>query len=77
MPYPRVNDAWRRGVRWIDEEIYAWIDHEQALEDRLVDEGLAVSHTAGRLIRPVELQHVQARILESQQAEALNVMRSY
>ena len=76
MLYPRVNDTWRCGIRWTDEEIYAWTDHEQAQEDRLVDAGLAISFAARRLIRDGELQQVQTRLLNIQEAEAFNAMRN-
>jgi hypothetical protein len=75
MPYPRVNDTWRCRIRWTDEEIYAWTDYEQAQEDRLVDAGLAISFAAGRLIRDGELQQVQTRLHNIQEAEAFNAMR--
>jgi hypothetical protein len=75
MPYPRVDDAWRRGIKWTDEEIYAWTDYESAQEDKLVSVGLAVSYAARRLIRDEELQQVQTRLLEIQEAEAFNAVQ--
>ena len=75
MPAPQVYDAWRRGTRWTDEEIYAWLDHYQALEDNLVKEGLATSYAARRLIKKSELLQVQAEMLEAQETEAFNAMR--
>ena len=75
MPAPQVYDAWRRGTRWTDEEIYAWLDHHQALEDNLVEEGLATSYAAGRLIKKSELLQVQAEMLKAQETEAFNAMR--
>ena len=75
MPAPQVYNAWRCETRWIDEEIYAWLDHYQALEDNLVEEGLATLYTAGRLIKKSELLQVQAEMLEAQETEAFNAMR--
>ena len=61
MPLPQINEGWRihRQVRWLDEEIYAWIDYEQALEDRLYEEGLARTRAAGRLLTGDELRSIQ------------------
>jgi hypothetical protein len=75
MPAPQVYDPGRCGIRWTNEEIYAWGDHHQALEDGLVEVGLAVSHAAGRVVNKRELLHVQAVMLEAQEVGAFEAMR--
>ena len=75
MPAPQVYDAWRCETRWTDEEIYAWLYHYQALEDNLVEEGLATSYAVERLIKKSELLQVQAEMLEAQETEVFNAMR--
>ena len=75
MPAPQVYDPRRRGIRWTDEEIYAWRDHHQALEDGLVEVGLAVSHAARRRVNKRELLQIQAVMLEAQEVRAFEAMR--
>ena len=73
MPQPHMEEAWRnhrpggmldnhRQVRWLDEEIYAWIDHEQRLEDKLVEKGLARTRATGRMLTRDELYSIQEEI---------------
>jgi hypothetical protein len=64
MPAPRISEDWRfrRPVRWLDEEIYAWIDYEQGREDNLYKRGLAAAKTAGRMITDEELISIQEAI---------------
>jgi hypothetical protein len=75
MPAPQVSDIGRRGIRWTDEEVYAWEDHHQALEDNLVEVGLAVSHRAQRVVSKRELLQVQAVMIEAQETRAFKAMR--
>ena len=59
----------------MDEEVYAWEDHHQALEDNLVEVGLAVSHRAQRVVSKRELLQVQAVMIEAQETRAFEAMR--
>jgi hypothetical protein len=75
MPGPQIYDRARHGIRWTDEEVYAWTDHHQAQEDNLVEVGLAVSYARKQRVNNRELLQIQDILIQAQEAEAIKGMR--